>query len=87
MPRLDSQTLFLISALLILGFWVFNKTAQGKGKLQGAGWGPLAGSGPGIQPEVVTQACPSHQEQRKRDAELQQVAPYNPASFDFASVQ
>jgi len=86
MPRLDSQTVLLLSALVVFGLWIFKKS--GSSKKNGASqWGPLAGSGPGIQPDVAAHSCPSHQQQRKRDEQQIDVAPYNPASFDFASVQ
>jgi len=86
MPRLDAQTVLVVIALLVLGYWVFNKSnaSGGGGKAQ---WGPLAGSGPGIHPDLAVQACPAHQEQSRRDGEPQEVSAYNPASFDFASVQ
>lgn len=82
MAKLDPQTVILVLILAVFGYWVFNRAADGSRPE----WGPLAGSGPGIQPDVYAHSCPSVQQQRKREAEVHDVQPYNPSSSQFASV-
>ena len=85
---IDLQTLLLIGTLSLIAYWIYNRTTYAQ-QVRGSGakWGPLAGSGPGINPDVTLHTCPAHAQQRKRDQAEQNVAPYNPKSFDFASVQ
>ena len=86
--QLDIKAILMFASLAALAYVLFTSYNTGaangsKSLLPKDDWGPMAGSGPGIAPEIVEAECPRH---KQREVNIGQVDAYNPAAGHFASV-
>ena len=85
--QLDVKAILMFASVAAIAYFLFNSYNQKDEKLSkqtiNHQWGPMAGSGPGIAPEIVEAECPRH---KQRPANIDEVSPFNPSASGFASV-
>ena len=84
--QIDLKAILMFASVAALAFVLFSSYNEKPNKLgtpEKPNWGPMAGSGPGISPQIIEAECPRH---KQRPTNINEVDAYNPAAAQFASV-